>query len=1327
MSLNLGGITFGLDANTSGLSTAQSKLQEFGNTVASAMKNTKGAIDETTSALIRQEGQAVRGLMQVQDMIAKINSSKIAPEAKVDSIKYLENAYAAYVKALTEPKGSTLNALGNQRVNLGWQENINFINRQVELEKESAAQIAKNNYLWSKQQEEIAKAEARLKDYQDRLGRQQAAGNVNPKQAETLNTGAVNATREYTSGLQSSLLTHEQLTNAQLKLRSSMTAVTRDMRETAAATNPFVQGLSNLSNMATLIGGPFGSFATQLQQSHQLMSENSFSAGLLLTSFAALAAGAVSMASAITHVTIEYEKVIQVQNAVVGSTSAGVAQFQFLVQVANQAGISISALTPVFNRFIASAVGSGTSLHEADQQVKNLAVTFGVMHLSSQDAANALKAFDEIMSRGYVTSRDLVTRLSNDFPGAMTIAKLATGSTGAELDKMLKAGQVNGPAFVKAFQEAAATLFHIDLSKPVDTLQASIERLHNKWDVFVLNISQAMEASQAFKNVLNGLGQAFDFLSSHTTLVIQVIAALVGGLAGLATVLTISTVVSSLASLWLTLTKVFWGAVAVLSALRTSLAAASSAMVALDVAADANPIGALVTAFFALVAVIGGATWAYNQITKSMQAAGAVQADTSGIDAYIIKAKQQKLQIDELTNAYLKNSQAALLNQQAQYDAAVAQLSGAKSTLAELTPKAGFNGTGHNAGIIARQRAEQEQIVAQQEAQVQAMRDGMRNSVQRISDLREVGTFKSDTTLGAGSTKAGPDPKGSGIPGLDALIAKAKGAEAELANMWKGPPNEALMQAFEKTSASIEAIGDDAKKQALAADKLGVSWDNVASRMNYLNVQVVLTSNAVKDFTKIWEDVHKTEGTIKGINDEITALGQNLGKDNPGKSLAEGMKQAQAEMAKLSSGALKDIFNTIDRSGMNPNDNAASKAFAVKAQAEQTSNLVTFLRQQGIAVKDLATDYDTALNALAKFYAGEQKAKETLTNLTNAEQALREMRKQNTASAAINGAQGGLGGIQNAQNQQTAAGLFGQFGLAGAAAGNAYAGALGTQQSMNDALKVTQTILDGQIKSWQQFGTNGVNAFEGVILGTTKLKTALNTVLKDFITTMANTTFFDPLKANLSSAIQQAMTGKGFGGFSLGNLFGGAQNGAAVAAQTANTAQLVILNGFMTTLVAIMQAQALTGNLPDLPLGLTLADGGKVGGAGTGTSDSIMAMLSNGEYVVNASATSKFLPLLEAINGGKIGKHAAGGPIGQVTTADLYASGSGQNGSLQSGSNSHIIDASTTIHVAGNMDSVSMGTLKAHLAQRDQQLRAQLPLLIDSRVQDSLTRNRYQR
>lgn len=56
-----------------------------------------------------------------------------------------------------------------------------------------------------------------------------------------------------------------------------------------------------------------------------------------------------------------------------------------------------------------------------------------------------------------------------------------------------------------------------------------------------------------------------------------------------------------------------------------------------------------------------------------------------------------------------------------------------------------------------------------------------------------------------------------------------------------------------------------------------------------------------------------------------------------------------------------------------------------------------------------------------------------------------------------------------------------------------------------------------------------------------------------------------------------------------------------------------------------------------------MASGGFVSGPGGPREDRVPAMLSNGEYVVNAKATRKFLPLLKGINEGNVARLAAGG------------------------------------------------------------------------------------
>jgi len=75
------------------------------------------------------------------------------------------------------------------------------------------------------------------------------------------------------------------------------------------------------------------------------------------------------------------------------------------------------------------------------------------------------------------------------------------------------------------------------------------------------------------------------------------------------------------------------------------------------------------------------------------------------------------------------------------------------------------------------------------------------------------------------------------------------------------------------------------------------------------------------------------------------------------------------------------------------------------------------------------------------------------------------------------------------------------------------------------------------------------------------------------------------------------------------------------------------------------------------------ASGGKISGPGTGTSDSIMARLSNGEYVIKAAAVRKYgSHMLDSLNGMRLPKYADGGLIGSV--AEGSGSGSTLNLSL---------------------------------------------------------------
>ena len=117
----------------------------------------------------------------------------------------------------------------------------------------------------------------------------------------------------------------------------------------------------------------------------------------------------------------------------------------------------------------------------------------------------------------------------------------------------------------------------------------------------------------------------------------------------------------------------------------------------------------------------------------------------------------------------------------------------------------------------------------------------------------------------------------------------------------------------------------------------------------------------------------------------------------------------------------------------------------------------------------------------------------------------------------------------------------------------------------------------------------------------------------------------------VTEGVDGAATGRGIADAVTGAL--GSAKTMSDARNAGNGIRSSLQSSFSTPITATINVKTkylkATGGIVEA------AVGGLIRGPGTGTSDSIPAMLSDGEYVINAKATSMFRPLLDAINYGK--------------------------------------------------------------------------------------------
>jgi DNA repair exonuclease SbcCD ATPase subunit len=167
-----------------------------------------------------------------------------------------------------------------------------------------------------------------------------------------------------------------------------------------------------------------------------------------------------------------------------------------------------------------------------------------------------------------------------------------------------------------------------------------------------------------------------------------------------------------------------------------------------------------------------------------------------------------------------------------------------------------------------------------------------------------------------------------------------------------------------------------------------------------------------------------------------------------------------------------------------------------------------------------------------------------------------------------------------------------------------------------------------------QSAMNIANSFQqvgGTIQGLFDTLAETDDRYADFATAMAMANIITSTAISIANAIQGATAAAAATG-----------PGAPIATPIFIAEMVAIVMGGITSAIATLnkakQAQAQA----------KFAEGGLVEGPGTGTSDSIPARLSNGEFVMNAESTKKYLPQLLAMNGGwgntsRGGMFAAGG------------------------------------------------------------------------------------
>lgn len=443
------------------------------------------SLNETTASM-KANTEAMKQLDKTQ--IASVDSI-VALTKQNEQYAKVGKQYAATNKSMDE----SLKVLGNsvndqkKRIELLKQE-FNSLDPSVEKNKQRLAQLSSELIKAQKAVNEMSKA---TRDSNNVLNR--AAGSYNALTAAIAED--VNRLKQIPGALDKNSAAYRQNRSEIEQLQRSIRTNTDALKVFDAQMGRNFRNVGNYTSALGTLGRTASSFASAF----------GFVGGVFL--FAELTKN--------TYELIKQNEVLDRSlRQVTGSAEQYRTELAFIRRLSNDYGVDLNTLTDSYIKFLASSKGTNLEGEQSRLIFDKVTKSAASLGLSVADTEGVLKALGQIMSKGKVQSEELRGQLGDRLPGAFNIMAKALGVTTAELDKMLKLGQIMSDEALPKFAVELEKAFGADKIRQVNTLTAEQTRLENAWVSFIKSLEDGQgPIANALKGFIGAVTEAIKLMT----------------------------------------------------------------------------------------------------------------------------------------------------------------------------------------------------------------------------------------------------------------------------------------------------------------------------------------------------------------------------------------------------------------------------------------------------------------------------------------------------------------------------------------------------------------------------------------------------------------------------------------------------------------------------------------------------------------------------------------------------------------------------------------------------------------------------------------------
>ena len=435
--------------------------------------------------------------------------------------------------------------------------------------------------------------------------------------ADPTNIAASNrAFRAFNKVMTTGTLTALQFQRAQGRLSTSLGNVSRRLKDVASKkhtqqTKDLADRMRNLASAASLGLGPLNGLAARLTAFATAAKRAGLATAAMLVGFAAATVGIFKLGSATIRNARALGIVRSQLDAITGSTMLTARAFAEVVDISRRSGQALNTVGTQYAKFMAAVRGSNLEGSKSREIFESVALTIGKLQLPAEQAQGIFRALEQIMSKGTVQAEELRNQLGDRLPGAFGLAARAMRVTTQKLGEMLKQGEVLSEDFLPKFADQLKKSF--DVGGRIDTLQSAFNNLATSASLFLDKLDSLLGISNAFQAALNGISNALDFMTKN----LESLIASLGAVAGAFLALSGGAIVAGLIRVGVLIRGL------------------ATAVLALNVAILANPVGLLTTALIRLGTALAGALAGFFGLKALLgEAASEFSALITEVDAF---------------------------------------------------------------------------------------------------------------------------------------------------------------------------------------------------------------------------------------------------------------------------------------------------------------------------------------------------------------------------------------------------------------------------------------------------------------------------------------------------------------------------------------------------------------------------------------------------------------------------------------------------------------------------------------------------------------------